>query len=163
VTIVYGGFCLLVTLAAIGELGSLPYNGGLETRTKIAIQVTLVVMTAISALLLVGGIGVFQRKPWGKTLSLVMGFLVGIEAIYVLLTGGQDGIFQAVLKIGYAVFVSLVLLNRTYAAEFDSFGAPSRRIHHPLRRFQAPGSPAHRNGSLPGRNLRSSVHSGRRV
>jgi hypothetical protein len=60
--------------------------GGLFARDQTALMVVLVVAMVISGLVvifsipgIIGGAALLKMKPWGRTLTLVMGFLALIE------------------------------------------------------------------------------------
>lgn len=75
----------------------------------------------VGTLLIVAGVGVVKRRPWGRILSLVLG---GITAVFALLsafgiaTGNLGSCVTLLVFGGYTVLVYVILLNRDNAAEF---------------------------------------------
>jgi hypothetical protein len=74
-----------------------------------------VMVLAIPSIL--AGVGVLQRKQWGRILTLVLGALAGLGALIALprLPGST---LNVLIGGGYCAFVYVVLLNKQYAAEF---------------------------------------------
>jgi hypothetical protein len=64
---------------------------------------------------IVAGIGVLNRRQWGRILTLVLGALSGLSALVNL--GGLH-VTQALVPAAYCAFVYIILLNQRYAAEF---------------------------------------------
>jgi hypothetical protein len=83
----------------------------------------------LSILLVLAGIGVLRRRPWGRKLTIILGVITPIPYLILLVYGAFFGILPwlgvefliDLVIIGiYAIFVLIVLLNRRYAAEFRS-------------------------------------------
>jgi hypothetical protein len=68
-------------------------------------------------LYILGGVGVLNRRSWGRILTIVMGI---ISAIFGVLSLFGGGIPNLVIYGGYAIFVLIVLFNSKNAAEFRS-------------------------------------------
>lgn len=72
--------------------------------------------------MIIAGFGVAKRRQWGRILTLVSGGLTGLLALVSLVslvTGNCAACGGFAINAGYAVFVFVVLLNKTYAAEFS--------------------------------------------
>jgi hypothetical protein len=61
---------------------------------------------------ILAGVGVLKRRPWGRILTIILGILAAIGGVIGILTPAGW------LNIAYAVFVLVVLFNAKYAAEF---------------------------------------------
>jgi hypothetical protein len=85
------------------------------------IGVFVVCFLIIGVLLLLAGIGVLNRRQWGRILTLVLAALAGIGALLSLFSIGVNPIWSIVEVLifgGYCVYSYVVLLNSTYAREF---------------------------------------------
>jgi hypothetical protein len=136
VNFVLGGLSILCGLFVAllgGFLASLTSGGGgvidqakLDPSQKAALQQAtavsgLIIAVAIAVILvgvlrIVAGVGVIQRRQWGRILTLILGGLSAVLGILDFISGNPIG---AVLDIAYAVFVFVVLLNAKFAAEFS--------------------------------------------
>jgi hypothetical protein len=152
ISFVIGGLVLLLGLC--GMIGVLAFAGEAGRQGIVGfpgigggIAIAMVVIIAIIAWgtgAIIAGIGVVNRRQWGRILTLVLGgfsALVGllylIAAIQVLATpmpppafGGPPGaggakavtflvtLLLALVFIGYTIWTYIVLLNSRYAAEF---------------------------------------------
>jgi hypothetical protein len=67
---------------------------------------------------LLAGVGVMNRRQWGRILTLVLGALSGLSALYALMNFSSTTIPNILISAGYCVLVYVVLLNKQYAAEF---------------------------------------------
>jgi hypothetical protein len=77
-----------------------------------------------------GGLGVLRRKQWGRILTLIAAFLLvlfngflGVAALLIAFfredpSGAAAGVIWLV-PLGVAIWAIAVLLNRSYAAEFN--------------------------------------------
>jgi hypothetical protein len=66
---------------------------------------------------ILAGVGVMNRRQWGRILTLILGALAGLGALGNL--RGLPGTIPAIIVgAGYCVFVYVILLNKEYAAEF---------------------------------------------
>jgi hypothetical protein len=68
----------------------------------------------LGGLPIIGGIGVQQRKQWGRILLLIVAAIFGVLGVLSLM-GNPIG---AILNLGYCIFVYVILLQGKYAAEF---------------------------------------------
>src|SRR5207247_7305610 len=66
---------------------------------------------------ILAGVGVMNRRQWGRILTLVLGALAGLGALATL-RGIPNTIPNIVVSAGYCIFVYVILLNKDYAAEF---------------------------------------------
>jgi len=66
---------------------------------------------------ILAGVGVMNRRQWGRILTLVLGALAGLSAL-ASLSALPKGIPNIVISGGYCVLVYVILLNKQYAAEF---------------------------------------------
>ena len=85
-----------------------------QNRNLITAQVVLGIVTGV--LMIVGGLGLLNRKAWARILVLVIAFLSG--ALGGLAAVQQSWLFAAI-NIGYCVWALAVLLNERNAAEFS--------------------------------------------
>jgi hypothetical protein len=69
-----------------------------------------------------GGIGLLQRAPWGRLLTLVaggVGALFAILNLWSVIKGNMVlGVLQLLFNGGFATLVFVILLKRRYADEF---------------------------------------------
>jgi hypothetical protein len=75
----------------------------------------------VSGLFVLAGLGVLNRKQYGRIISLILGVLMGLGALGGLLQLGSApalALFNIIIGGGYCVLVFVVLLNSRYAAEF---------------------------------------------
>jgi hypothetical protein len=81
-----------------------------------------VVILIIAAVMIVAGIGVVNRRQWGRILTLVLGAISGIFALLSLL-GITANPLQALIGLalygGYTALTYVVLLNSQNAREFS--------------------------------------------
>jgi hypothetical protein len=68
-------------------------------------------------LYILAGIGVMNRRSWGRILTIVLGIIAAIFAVLSLIGLNIVGV---VVEGGYAIFVLIVLFNSKNAAEFRS-------------------------------------------
>jgi hypothetical protein len=68
---------------------------------------------------IIAGIGVMNRKQWGRILAIVMGFIAAIFAVLNLFALPAS-IVSLILNGGYALVTLIILFNSKYAAEFRS-------------------------------------------
>lgn len=113
-----GGIVLLGGAALMGLVGK---QGGAEEQAAAAALggialVIAVVMILLSLPTIIAGIGVINRRNWGRILTIVLGVLAGLLALLDLVT---VNIFGLVIHAGYCVLVLVILLNQKYAAEFS--------------------------------------------
>jgi len=109
--IVYHSMGLLGALAVLTVIGA----GGLISGEQMVIAITLTVALIISSIILlfslpgiIGGIGLLKMRPWGRILTLVMGFLalpgipfgtaLGIYTIWALMNDETIKLFEAEKK-----------------------------------------------------------------
>jgi len=79
-------------------------------------------MLVFSAIYIFAGYGVMNRKQWGRILTLVLGALAGLGAVFALFSIGKapgSAIMQIAINGGYCAFVYITLLNSENAAEFS--------------------------------------------
>jgi hypothetical protein len=67
---------------------------------------------AIGVAIIIAGIGVIQRRSWGRILTLVLGVLWILASLY------PFSIYNLILPVIYCIVVFSILLNSKYAAEF---------------------------------------------
>jgi hypothetical protein len=67
--------------------------------------------------MILAGVGVLQRRQWGRILTLILGALAGLGALASLRTF-PSGLGGVVINGGYCALVYVILLNKQYAAEF---------------------------------------------
>ncbi|MCI0460277.1 MAG: hypothetical protein L0Z62_25270 [Gemmataceae bacterium] len=95
--------------------------GGLAGMLAGAAVCVGVVALLIAGLYVLAGLGVLNRKQYGRIITLVLGALHGLNALLNLTAIGTVPV-QAILGIlisgGYCIFVYMVLLNSQNAAEF---------------------------------------------
>jgi hypothetical protein len=68
-------------------------------------------------LYILGGIGVLNRRSWGRILTIILGIFAAIFAVLSLISANIPGL---IVEGAYAVFVLIILFNSKYAAEFRS-------------------------------------------
>jgi hypothetical protein len=110
---------------AIVKAGGQPVEveaaGGLAGLLAGAAVVIGVIFVLIAVLQILAGVGVLNRRQWGRIITLVLGAIAGIFALLSLLSIGANPL-NALLGVliygGYCVFVYIVLLNAQNAAEF---------------------------------------------
>jgi|GEM_PF-6325721 len=66
---------------------------------------------------ILAGIGVMNRRQWGRILTLILGALAGLGAL-INLKGLPMTIPSIIVGGGYCALVYVILLNKEYAAEF---------------------------------------------
>jgi hypothetical protein len=82
-----------------------------------------VCVMAFGVIPLLGGIGVIQRKGWGRILTLIWAFvflifgLLGLGGMAMSGFNGQ-GLIQVLIQLGLGIWAIAVLFNSQYAAEF---------------------------------------------
>ena len=106
--IVYHSMGLVGALVVLVVVG----GGGIISHDEVAIAITLTVTLFISSIILIfsipgviGGIGLLKMRPWGRILTLVMGFLalpgipfgtaLGIYTIWALMNDETIKLFEA--------------------------------------------------------------------
>jgi hypothetical protein len=102
-----GGFCIvfLFLVAPVFE------DSGADSGILSVIGSGILGVTMIISLpQLIAGYGVGKRSQWGRTLTIVLGFISAVLAVVVPAL--------LVLHAGYAVTVLVILFNSQYAAEF---------------------------------------------
>jgi hypothetical protein len=70
------------------------------------------VAVAIGVAIIIAGIGVIQRRSWGRILTLVLGVLWILVNLY------PFNFVNLILPVIYCIVVFVILLNSKYAAEF---------------------------------------------
>ena len=129
VNFVFGGLDLLCGLlvlvggaAVAGLVAVAGHEGGAgpEAGTVAAVVGGLIIVFAVFQMLLgvptiLAGVGVLKRARWGRILTLVLGALSGVLAVFNLFS---LDIRDAILHGGYCAMVYAILLNKQYAAEF---------------------------------------------
>jgi hypothetical protein len=93
---------------ASGVMGTLGTAGGIILGTCGLI---------FGILYILGGVGVLNRRSWGRILTIILGIFAAIIAVLALFT---LNIPVLVVDGGYAIFVLIVLFNSKNAAEFRS-------------------------------------------
>lgn len=99
------------------------------------IVIFALLILVLAVLLIVGGIGVLNRRNWARILTLVLGGLSAVGAIFWILGAISSvnnnampddragailvSLVLVFLHIGYTVLVFVVLLNSMYAEEFE--------------------------------------------
>jgi len=118
-----GGLCvtfgggMLVAMVREGE-----FDGQFEEFDELPDWIAAFVVGIGVFFLLLGGttiaagIGVLQRKGWGRILTFVVGGIAGLMAVLSIVNLELCGML---LYGGYAVYVIVVLSQSQYAAEFD--------------------------------------------
>lgn len=132
------GICVLLGAALTGgaarELRDQPGAGVVGILAGAVVIVALLILV-LAVLLIVGGIGVLNRRNWGRILTLVLGGLSAVVAVFWILVAVSTlnnnampddragpilvSLILVFLHIGYAVLVFVVLLNSVYAEEFE--------------------------------------------
>lgn len=82
--------------------------------------------------LVLAGIGVLKRKQWGRILTLILGGLTLLSAIYLIVNNwplNRNGWISFLVQVAYGAIVFTILLMPTYAEEFaaESSGQGRRR------------------------------------
>jgi hypothetical protein len=123
-----GGFLALMGGAVASMIGSMDMPEEAAGDAQMiggAIGGIMFVMGIVTILfgvfVIAAGFGVLQRAQWGRILTLILGGLAGVLAIFNLIsimTGNVAGIVGLLLDGGYCAMVFIILLNRRYAAEF---------------------------------------------
>ena len=94
-------------LEQMGEMG-----GGVIGGIILAIGIVSMVVGLPT---IIAGVGVMQRKSWGRILTIVIGCIAGIIALACLV---QFNLCGVVIYAAYAATVLAILFNPRYAAEF---------------------------------------------
>ncbi|TMQ32253.1 MAG: DUF2127 domain-containing protein [Planctomycetota bacterium] len=76
-----------------------------------------VCMMIFAAPTIIAGIGVLNRRQWGRILTLILGALSGLGAL-LNLTGLPRSLPNIIVAGGYCALVYVILLKKEYAAEF---------------------------------------------
>ncbi len=136
-----GGICFLLsglvfTGAAVDARNQFgpQGGGGLFAAAGAMIVVLAILVLVLGVAEIMAGVGVLNRRPWGRILTLVLAGLVALSALGSLwgmiqtfgLPAGFPGkttsiltqLVGALLEIGYVVMAYTVLLNQRYASEF---------------------------------------------
>lgn len=87
--------------------------GGIVGGVAVAIGVVIIIFALP---LLIAGYGVGKRAQWGRTLTIVLGFISAALAVLSVLTSNPCG---AIFDLAYAITVLVILFNARYAAEFS--------------------------------------------
>lgn len=105
----------LITGAAADGSVSSGDAGTAAAVVGVFVTVVAILIIATGIPMIAAGYGVHKRAPWGRILTLVLGGLSGIFAIFSLLSFNIVGI---VIEGGYCAMAFAILLNPEYAAEF---------------------------------------------
>lgn len=142
INLILGGLTLICGLVAMFA-ASLIFGGGAQAIEKARLQgidikdqqaasgliamfagmavVFGIIIILIAALYIIAGIGVLNRKNYGRIITLILGVLAGVGALLAIPGLGQapgSALMQILLNGGYCVLVFVVLLNARNAAEF---------------------------------------------
>lgn len=89
--------------------------GGIGT---MIVVIVAVIILFIGVTMILAGVGVVQRKSWGRILTLILGGIASIFAILALLQI-RSAWLALLIYSAYAVLVFAVLLNKENAREFN--------------------------------------------
>jgi len=123
---------MLVTLAgglfagAVGTLAARAEKVDPEAATAAGLVSALIIgygvtVLLVGALMIVCGVGIIKRASWARVLTLILGGIAGVLAVFSLVSlcrGNVPSIVPVLLDSGYCALVFIVLLNRRYAEEF---------------------------------------------
>jgi hypothetical protein len=128
--VVLGGWFVAIFTGAANEAAK---QGGDPDAAKVAgqaggvaaaiIGVFVVCFLIVAVLYLLAGIGVLNRRQYGRVITLILGALAGLSALWALVGIGRNpggSLISIVLNGGYCVFTYVVLLNSQNAREFVS-------------------------------------------
>jgi hypothetical protein len=90
--------------------------GGTLGGLALLVTVLSVVSIAQGALEIIAGIGLIQRRNWGRILTLILG---GLAVILAILNVVQFNIVGLIINVVYAILVFVFLLGPKAAAEFS--------------------------------------------
>jgi hypothetical protein len=118
------GVFLLVGAGVFGSAGRLP-GAPAEFRQAAGVLAALAVMLAVVSILMgllmeLAGWGLLARRPWARSLTLVLG---GLAVLAALASLNPLNPLSLILNAGYAALVFVVLLNPRYTAEFSPASA----------------------------------------
>jgi hypothetical protein len=97
------------------------------------LRVLAVLEFVCDAALILAGIGVLLRKPWGRALTLVLAGLMLLSTLGNLSSPAVTTGLGALLHVGFAVFALVILLRPRYAAEFRQPAVPFPAERPPQR------------------------------
>jgi hypothetical protein len=107
------------------------------------LRVVAVIEFVCAGALILAGVGVLLRKPWGRILTLVLAVVMLVNGLGQLTTPGVVTVLGTFLNLGFAIFALIVLLRSRYAAEFTWTGtAPPRERTEQAVPAPSPRAPA---------------------
>jgi hypothetical protein len=130
--LVIGGLAVVLGLACLAPGGFAWHDPGLRPGASLNPVVAFLgfcgMIWGLAAFL--GGLGVLRRKQWGRILTLIAAFLlllfngfVGVAALIIaFFRGDPSGAAAGVIwliPLGVAIWAIAMLLNKTFAAEFN--------------------------------------------
>ena len=124
IVLVLGGAILGLTSEAAKATGDADAQKVAAAAGGIAgaiVAIAIVCGIIFIALFLLAGIGVLNRRQYGRIISLILGAIMGILALLSILNLGTaplNAIINILILGGYCVVTYVVLLNSTYAREF---------------------------------------------
>jgi hypothetical protein len=108
----------LAVAAMVAGMGGLPHGLGTGqgggALLFVAVVVAAVLGVALAVLHLLAAYGVWERRKWGRMLSIVLGVLAAVSALRLVMLDGT-----ALLHAAYAAYTLFVLCKPGYAAEFS--------------------------------------------
>jgi hypothetical protein len=144
------GLLMLVGAGLVGAAGSAATNPRIQTQglppevaekiakefgktqatagTTVGMLTTLLMIIAVVYLLwgagaITAGVGLLQRRNWGRLLAMVLagvaGVLALVQLVLVFMGGGVQGLVGVALNAAYAAWVFTVLLKPNVAREFS--------------------------------------------
>jgi hypothetical protein len=113
VYVFYGTFLLLGAVLFSSNIAVMGRQTGAPSRDLLFSFVALTYGLALA--LIVAGIGLKKRRPWGRALTLILGALFAVVA---LLSVRQRDLLSIALNGIYSAEVFVILLNRRLAGEF---------------------------------------------
>src|SRR5262249_22117033 len=93
-------------------------GGGFFSMFAGILIVLAVIGLIIAALRIMAGIGVLNRRPWGRTMTIVLASISVLVAILFLLGLNPVSLLLFAVYTGYIVASFVILLNSQNAAEF---------------------------------------------
>ena len=111
--VVTAALCLLAGLASLSERGTHVAGFNFQALADLVGGALLI----LAVLLVVAGVGVWQRRAWGRILSIVLALAPAMSGIGLISLGGGDRAYALPLFVCAAAPL-VVLFQRRFAAEF---------------------------------------------